>query len=382
MTLPDNTFPPEWLNRFSRQIGVPGVGTDGQRRIADARVLVIGAGGLGIPIVQYLAAAGIGRLGIADDDIVELSNLQRQPVYREADVGRNKTQRIAEVVREQNSSVILDIHNQRVSEGNVRSLIRNYDIIADATDNFATRYGVNDACVLENKPMVYGSVFRYEGQVALFNVQDGKGEFGPNFRDLFPKPPPPELAPNCAEAGVFGALPGIIGSIQAMEVIKWIIGAGDLLDGRMLLFDGGNMSTRTITIPESGAREHIHSVRFTEAACSTDSVNEISPETLRDWMEHGKEFVLVDVREPHERELVHIGGDHIPESQNNRSAGQDAIARLIRPEIPTVVYCRSGARSRQAVLKLQKCRDYTHLYNLEGGILAWIERVNPDLPPC
>ena len=265
----ENKYSPDWKNRYSRQIAVPGVGESGQRHIAGARVLVIGAGGLGIPIVQYLASAGVGRLGIADDDVVSLSNLQRQPVYREFDVGRKKTEGIARMARALNSSMVLDVHDIRVSESNIRSLVADYDIVADATDNFASRYGINDACVLENKPMVYGSVFRYEGQVAVFNVQNGKGEFGPNFRDLFPKPPPHELVPDPGQSGVISALPGIIGSIQAMEMIKWIIGTGGLLDGRMLLFDGAEMSTRTITIPDTGARHDIHSVRFTD---TTDTV--------------------------------------------------------------------------------------------------------------
>ncbi len=383
MNLPENRYRPDWKNRYSRQIGVPGVGEIGQGRLAVASVLVIGAGGLGIPIVQYLASAGVGRLGIADNDVVSLSNLQRQPAYRESDVGQKKTEGIARMVRALNSSMVLDVHDMRVSESNIRSLVRDYDIVADATDNFAARYGINDACVLENKPMVYGSVFRYEGQVAVFNVQNGKGEFGPNFRDLFPKPPPPELAPNCAEAGVFGALPGIIGSIQAMEIIKWIIGTGDLLDGRMLLFDGARMSSDSITIPDTGARHEIHSVQFTDAACASDDVALISPEILYKWKKDGKEFVLIDVREDHEREAVHIGGHHIPQTTHSENSEHpDELTRVVRPDIPVVFYCRSGARSRQTVLQLQSSGDYPHLYNLEGGILAWIDRIDPNLPSC
>lgn len=400
------------LLRYSRQINLPEIGEAGQQRLASARVLVVGAGGLGVPVLQYLAAAGLDTLGIADDDMVEWSNLQRQPIYREADAGSKKVACAARFVRERNGQVAVREHDLRVGPGNVRPLIRDYDLIVDGTDNLATRYGLNDACVLEDKPLVYGSVYRFEGQVSVFNCRDGRGVHGPNYRDLFPEPPPAELVPDCSEAGVVGALPGIIGALQALEAIKWITGAGELLSGRLLLFDGLSMSTRTITIPGRNARDTISKVRFSEPYCEVrEDMREdgaggvagspaagseigphdadLSPEELHEWMKSDRPFTLVDVREPWERRLVHIGGVHIPlkhvgrpDDGNVHSHPQDAIPA----DRPVVFYCRSGVRSQTAIQHYQQLvtssdvPSIPEMYHLAGGILAWREKIDSKLP--
>ncbi|TVQ72959.1 MAG: molybdopterin-synthase adenylyltransferase MoeB [Balneolaceae bacterium] len=386
--------------RYSRQISLPEIGEDGQRRLASARVLLVGAGGLGVPVLQYLAAAGVGTLGIADDDSVEWSNLQRQPIYREADAGSKKVACAARYVRERNGEIAVREHDLRVGPGNVRPLIRDYDLIVDGTDNLATRYGLNDACVLEDKPLVYGSVYRFEGQVSVFNSRNSDGSHGPNYRDLFPEPPPAELVPDCSEAGVMGALPGIMGALQALEAIKWITGAGEVLNGRLLIFDGLSMSTRTITIPDRHMRNEITSVIFSDSFCETaddraaeKTEEDLSPEQLQTWITSGRPFTLVDVREQWERELVHIGGIHIPLNYitGHVTKHHEIIPGEIPVESPVVFYCRSGVRSKRAIEFCRKARarageqgaahheNQPKIYHLEGGILAWREKINPDL---
>lgn len=361
------------LIRYSRHITLPEIGQKGQQKLLDASVLVVGAGGLGSPVVQYLAAAGTGTIGIADADTVELSNLQRQVIFKEEDHGKPKAERAAEFAKQLNSGITVRPIPRRVHAGNARDLVRSYDIIADCTDNFEIRYALNDACILENKPLVYGSVFRFEGQVAVFNALQADGKRSAGYRDLFPEPPPAELVPDCSEAGVAGALTGIIGSIQAMEIIKLITGAGEPLAGKLLIFDALQMSSEIITIPNRSARDRIKTVQPVKLSCSrSNEISNITPSELKTWMDENRDFELIDVREPYEREIASIGGRIIPKNEIQEQY------ESINKDKPIVLYCRSGRRSLDAANTLSRL-GLENLYNLEGGILGWIDDVDPGL---
>jgi len=371
------------IRRYSRHLILPEVGLGGQKKICSASVLCIGAGGLGSPIAMYLAAAGIGKLGILDFDSVDFSNLQRQIVHGTEDVGRPKTQSAKETINRINPNVEVVIYNTRITSENALDIIRPYDIVVDGTDNFPTRYLVNDACILLGKPNVYGSIFRFEGQATVFGMPDG-----PCYRCLYPEPPPPGLVPSCAEGGVLGVLPGIVGSIQAMETIKLILGAGDSLAGRLLLFDALGMKFRELKLrknpdcPMCGKNRTIHQlidyyefcgVRGEEAPAPDLQVPEITPRELKSRLDRGDDLYILDVREPHEYQICNIKGHLLPLGELPRRVHELDSSREI------VAHCRSGKRSAEAVDFLRKA-GFRKIHNLKGGILAWSDEVDPSVP--
>ena len=366
--------------RYSRHLLLPEVGVSGQRKLKAARVLTVGAGGLGSPLSLYLAAAGVGTIGIVDFDVVDLTNLQRQIVHGTSTLGRPKLDSAAERLSDLNPNVRIERHETRLTSQNALEILREYDIVVDGTDNFPTRYLVNDACVLLGKPNVYGSIFRFEGQASLFYAAKG-----PCYRCLYSEPPPPGLVPSCAEGGVLGVLPGIIGSIQALEAIKWIIGAGDSLLGRLLLFDALKLRFRELELrkdpacPLCGVNPTIRELIDYEAFCGIGAEPayagpEISAEELRQEMdEKGDDLVVIDVREPHEWEIVHIDGARlIPLNQlPERLSELDGHAEI-------VTHCHHGARSMKA-LEILKGAGFGKVRSLAGGIDAWAERVDRGL---
>lgn len=377
-------FSREELARYDRHIIIPEFGLEAQKKLKAARVLVIGSGGLGSPVLLYLAAAGVGTIGIVDFDVVDDSNLQRQVLFGVNEVGQLKAEAARDRLEALNPYIDIVVHNARLTSENALSIIRQYDVVADGTDNFPTRYLVNDACVLLDKPNVYASIFQFEGQVSVFNYKDKKGELGPNYRDLYPTPPPPGLVPSCAEGGVLGVLPGIIGSLQALEVIKVITGIGELLNGRFYIFDALNFESRTFKIkrnpanPLNGTNPTIKQLIDYEQFCGLKNdvkttVKEISAQELYDLEVSGEPFQLIDVREPHEYDIVNIGAELIP--LGKISANADRIAR----DKKVVVHCKVGGRSAKAIQELQEKFGFDNLYNLKGGILAYIDEVQPEL---
>lgn len=373
------------MQRYARHIVLPEIGLTGQRALSESKVLVIGAGGLGAPLIAYLAASGIGTLGIVDFDQVELSNLQRQILYKTTDVGRKKAGRAAHWVQAFNPELKIDVHDLRLDHTNALEIIQEYDVIADGSDNFATRYLVNDACVLAEKPLVYGSIFRFEGQVSVFNLPSDDGERGPNYRDLFPNPPSPDMVPNCAEGGVLGVLPGIVGSIQASEVIKIICRIGETLSGKLLLIDVLRQDYRTLKILKNKANPfNLNPPGITQLSdyavyCQTNlnteqMVKSINVHQLKAMQDNGEEFQLLDVREPWEYELTNLNGLLIPKGEIEHHL--DQIAR----DKKVVVQCRSGVRSADVIILLQKKYGLQNLYNLEGGILAWAKEIDQSKP--
>ncbi|MCC5905161.1 MAG: ThiF family adenylyltransferase [Balneolaceae bacterium] len=361
-------------SRYRRQIRLPEVGLKGQEKLRSASVLVVGAGGLGCPALLYLIAAGIGKIGIVDGDRVELSNLQRQVLYSEEDVGELKSEIASRKLKNHNSDVNLSSHNFWLSNDNVMETLTGYDIVIDGTDNFPTRYLINDACIFMEKPFIYGSVYRFEGQLSLFNYAQPDGTRGPNYRDLFPEPPPAELVPDCSDAGVMGVLPGIIGTMQANEVIKWITGMDGLMSGRLLIFDAVQCESQVVSIPKridnpvTGKNPSITRLIDYEHFCNPangDGVDEISTKELKNWIKTGKDFRLIDVRQPEEYEVSNLGGELIPLLQINH------ISEDIRSDQPVVFYCRTGRRSAEAIRKLNAHEKFNNLYNLKGGMESW-----------
>ena len=375
--------PPE-LVRYSRHLILPGFQRAGQQKLKEAKVLVVGAGGLGAPLLSYLVAAGVGTVGVIDFDTVDQSNLQRQVLFTEDDVGRLKVDAAAERLRRQNPHVTLQPHNVALTSDNALDIIRDYDVVADGTDNFPTRYLVNDACVLLDKVNVYASIFRFEGQVAVFNYVDAQGKRGPNYRDLFPEPPPPGLVPSCAEGGVLGVLPGMVGSLQANEVIKVVSGVGEPLSGRLFLLDALTLETRTLTIhrnpanPLNGTHPTQTDLIDYEQFCGMaepirTTIKEISVHELHRRRQQQEEFQLIDVREPYEYEIANLGGTLMPLPQIDQFVSQIATDR------PVIVHCRSGARSERAVRTLEEEYGFTNVYSLTGGILAWGEQIDEQV---
>ncbi|MGZ8391738.1 MAG: molybdopterin-synthase adenylyltransferase MoeB [Gemmatimonadales bacterium] len=366
--------------RYSRHLLLPEVGVAGQRKLKAARVLTVGAGGLGSPLSLYLAAAGVGTIGIVDFDVVELTNLQRQIVHGTSTLGRSKLDSAEERLTDLNPNVRIERHETRLTSQNALEILGEYDIVVDGTDNFPTRYLVNDACVLLGKPNVYGSIFRFEGQASVFYAAQG-----PCYRCLYSEPPPPGLVPSCAEGGVLGVLPGIIGSIQALETIKWIIGAGTSLLGRLVLFDALKLRFRELELrkdpacPICGTNPSIHELIDYEAFCGIGAEPaydgpEITAEELRQEMKaKGGNLVLIDVREPHEWDIVHIEGARlIPLNQlPERLAELDGHAEI-------VTHCHHGARSMKA-LEILKGAGFGKVRSLAGGIDAYAERVETGL---
>jgi adenylyltransferase/sulfurtransferase len=374
----------EEVARYSRHIIMPEVGMTGQRKLKAASVLMIGTGGLGAPLGMYLAAAGVGRLGLVDFDVVDASNLQRQIIHGTKDVGRPKIASARDRLEDINPHVEIETHETRLTSANAMNLFRNYDIIVDGTDNFPTRYLVNDACVLAGKPNVYGSIFRFEGQASVFWA-----ERGPCYRCLYPEPPPPGLVPSCAEGGVLGVLPGIIGAIQANETIKIILGAPDIMVNRLLLFDAWRMRFRELKLrkdpncPVCGDNPTVKELIDYEQFCgitqttqaSQTTMEEITATELKQRLDKGDDIQIIDVREPHEYEIGQIPNSKlIPLGQ--------VINRIdeIDPTRETVVHCKMGGRSAKAIDALQRSGFTGKLSNLVGGITAWSNDVDPSVP--
>ncbi len=384
------------IRRYSRHLILPEVGMEGQLKLKQARVLCVGAGGLGSPLAMYLAAAGVGTLGIVDFDVVDVSNLQRQILHSTADVGRKKLDSAAERIAAINPNINVRKFETRLTSDNALEIVREFDIVVDGTDNFATRYLVNDACVLTGKPNVYGSIFRFEGQASVFAAKDG-----PCYRCLYPEPPPPGMVPSCAEGGVLGILPGLVGIIQATEAIKLILGTGDSLIGRLLLVDALAMRFRELKLrknpdcPMCGEHRTITQLIDYEQFCgvrgeatpadantasaggpgqpATGKIGDMTPEELKQRLDAGDELFVLDVRDPHEYQICNLGGHLIPLKDLPQRVGELDSSREI------VVHCKMGGRSAKAVDFLKQA-GFTNVHNLVGGINAWAERVDPKMP--
>ena len=371
------------ITRYSRHLIMPEVGMEGQRKLKQASILCVGAGGLGSPLAFYLTAAGVGRIGIVDFDVVDFSNLQRQIIHSTADVGRPKLESAREKLEALNPNVKIETHETMLTSDNALELFEDYDIIADGTDNFPTRYLVNDACVLTGKPNVYGSIFRFEGQASVFATADG-----PCYRCLYPEPPPPGLVPSCAEGGVLGILPGLVGLIQATEAIKLMLGKGESLIGRLMLFDALKMNFRELKLrrnpvcPACGDNPTMTELIDYEMFCgiepegaeAPEGIEEMTATQLKEELDQDRDLFLLDVRNLVEYDICRIDGGHlIPLDELLDRIHELDSARDI------VAYCRSGARSAKAVAILQET-GFRKLRNLTGGILAWADDVDPSIP--
>jgi molybdopterin/thiamine biosynthesis adenylyltransferase/rhodanese-related sulfurtransferase len=375
----------EEVRRYSRHLIIPDVAMSGQKRLKNARVLAIGAGGLGSPVLMYLAAAGVGTLGIVEFDTVDESNLQRQIIHGQSDIGRSKAQSARDSIREINPLVKVVLHEERLENENVFEIFGQYDLIVDGTDNFATRYLVNDACVLMNKPYVWGSIYRFDGQASVF-----WSENGPCYRCLYPEPPPPGMVPSCAEGGVLGVLCASIGSIQATEAIKLLTGIGDSLVGRLMIYDALEMSYRTVKIrkdpecPICGKNPTITELIDYESFCGAVSEeamvaaqgSTIVPRELADMIERGDNIFLVDVREPAEFEIVSIpGATLIPKGDFLNGSALELLPQDKR----LVLYCKTGIRSAEA-LAIAKGAGFADAVHVGGGVVGWVNQVDPSLP--
>jgi molybdopterin/thiamine biosynthesis adenylyltransferase/rhodanese-related sulfurtransferase len=371
--------------RYSRHLIMPEVGMEGQLKLKRASVLLVGAGGLGAPLGMYLAAAGIGRIGLVDFDVVDFTNLQRQVIHGTKDVGKKKLDSAIETMSDINPFVKLDRHEVALTSENAFEIFKDYDIIVDGTDNFPTRYLVNDACVLMHKPNVYGSIFRFEGQATVFAY-----EGGPCYRCLYPEPPPPGLVPSCAEGGVLGILPGVIGLIQATETVKLILGIGEPLVGRLMLYDALGMRFRELKLrrnpecPVCGDHRTITKLIDYQEFCGMPNVEapavavpvtgDIEPVEVKAKQDRGDKFVLIDVREPHEFQICRIPGSTlIPLGELPKRLGE------LNPNDEFVMHCKSGVRSAKAT-DLLKQSGFTKVRNMKGGILAWSDKVDPTVP--
>jgi adenylyltransferase/sulfurtransferase len=372
------------LSRYSRHLILPEVGMEGQQKLKAARVLCVGTGGLGSPLALYLTAAGIGTLGLVDFDVVDASNLQRQIIHSTKDIGRKKIDSAEEKLSALNPAIKIVKHETMLTSANALDIIKDYDIVADGTDNFPTRYLVNDACVLLGKPNAYGSIFRFEGQASVFAT-----ETGPCYRCLYPEPPPPGLVPSCAEGGVLGILPGLVGVIQATEVIKLILGKGEPLIGRLLLVDALNMRFRELKLrknpecPVCGENPTVTALIDYQHFCGIvpetpqeanvkNGIPQITVKELKRRIDAGEDVQLIDVREPYEYQIAQIGGKLIPQNDvPNRLAEIDRDREV-------VVHCRSGARS-QRIAELLAQAGYPRVVNVAGGILAWSDEIDPSI---
>lgn len=370
------------VTRYSRHLIIPNVGVQGQQRLKNARVLVIGAGGLGAPTLLYLAAAGVGTLGIVDFDVVDESNLQRQVIHGVADVGRSKAESARDSIKAINPLVRVQLHQFRLAPDNAVELFSQYDLILDGTDNFATRYLVNDAAVLAHRPYVWGSIFRFEGQISVF-WEDAPNGRGLNYRDLYPEPPPPGMVPSCAEGGVLGVLCASVGSVMGTEAIKLITGIGESLLGRLMIYDALEMSYRTIAIRKDPSTPKITELVDYEAFCGliSDEAAEaadgstITPTELRKLLDSGRPLELIDVREPAEWEINRIEGARlVPQSTINSGEG---LATLPQDRM-SVLYCKTGIRSAAALATLKKA-GFADAVHLQGGIVAWAKQMQPDM---
>jgi adenylyltransferase/sulfurtransferase len=375
----------EEVRRYSRHLIIPDVGMDGQKRLKNAKVLCVGAGGLGSPTLLYLAAAGVGTLGIVEFDVVDESNLQRQVIHGQSDIGRSKAESARDSIKEINPLVQVNLHEERLDSTNVMELFAEYDLIVDGTDNFATRYLVNDACVLLNKPYVWGSIYRFDGQASVF-----WSEYGPCYRCLYPEPPPPGMVPSCAEGGVLGVLCASIGSIQVNEAIKLIAGIGDPLLGRLMIYDALEMSYRSVRVNKDpdcavcGKNPTVTELIDYEAFCgavSEEAVeaakdSTITPRTLKQWIDEGQNLEIIDVREPAEWEIVHIDGAKLV--PKNEFLIGEALADLPQDK-KIVLHCKSGVRSAE-VLALVKAAGFSDAVHVGSGIVGWVNQVEPQKP--
>jgi molybdopterin/thiamine biosynthesis adenylyltransferase/rhodanese-related sulfurtransferase len=373
----------EEIARYSRHLIMPEVALDGQKQLKAAKVLTVGTGGLGSPLALYLAAAGVGTIGIVDFDVVDESNLQRQIIHGTSDVGRPKVESAYDRLEDINPNVEVRVHEEALTSENALEIFEDYDVIVDGTDNFPTRYLVNDACVLLGKPNVYGSIFRFEGQASVFYAEEG-----PCYRCLYPEPPPPGLVPSCAEGGVLGILPGAIGTIQATETVKLILGIGEPLIGRLLLYDALGMSFREMKLrkdpncPVCGESptvtglidyQEFCGIPQAQAAEERNGVPEITVGELKSKLDNGDDINVLDVREPHEYEFANIGVRLIPLGELPQR-----LVELDRDE-NFAIHCKTGARSAKAV-KLLQGAGFENVYNVKGGITAWSEEIDPSVP--
>lgn len=381
MNLEEVKLTKEELARYSRHIIIPEFGLEGQKKLKASKVLVIGTGGLGSPALLYLAAAGVGTIGIIDFDIVDDSNLQRQVLFTVNDIGKPKVLAAKARIEALNPYINVIAYNERLTSENALEIFKGYDVVADGTDNFPTRYLVNDACVMSGIPNVYASIYRFDGQVSVFNYKGGA-----NYRDLYPEPPPPGLVPSCAEGGVLGILPGIIGSLQTNEVIKVLTGIGETLSNRLFTFDALNFSTKIFKVlkdpdnPLTGTNptqtkliDYEFFCGIPQAAAEKAEIKEIDVHEFKKWLDEGKEIQVIDVREPHEYELVNIGAELIPLNTVVQNASK------IRKDIPVVLHCKGGVRSANAINALTE-QGFDNLINLKGGIVAYIKEIDPSLP--
>lgn len=380
--LPELT--PEEMARYSRHLILPEVGLEGQRRLKAARVLCVGTGGLGSPLAFYLAAAGLGTLGLVDFDVVDASNLQRQIIHSTRDIGRKKLDSAEEKLVALNPALNVVKHETMLTSANALDILKDYDIVADGTDNFPTRYLVNDACVLLGKPNVYGSIFRFEGQASVFATKEG-----PCYRCLYPEPPPPGLVPSCAEGGVLGILPGLVGVMQATEVIKLILGKGEPLIGRLLLIDALAMRFRELKLrknpecPVCGAHPTVTQLIDYQQFCGiapqsqqesmNNGIPQITVKELKRRIDAGEDPQLIDVREPYEYQIAQIGGKLIPQNEVPKRLGE------IDPTREVVIHCKSGGRS-QRIAEFLKQQGYPRVANVAGGITAWSNEIDPKIP--
>ena len=387
------------ISRYSRHLILPEVGMEGQQKLKAAKVLCVGTGGLGAPLALYLAAAGVGTIGLVDFDTVDASNLQRQIIHSTATVGKLKVDSAEIMLKGLNPYLNVVKHNVMLTSANALEIFKDYDVIADGTDNFQTRYLVNDACVLLDKPNAYGSIFRFEGQASVFATKEG-----PCYRCLYPEPPPPGLVPSCAEGGVLGILPGLVGVIQATEVIKLVLGIGETLVGRLLLVDALTMQFRTLKLrknpdcPACGKHPTVTALIDYDQFCGiekpaavgplevardkavgdapvVDGIPQIGVEDLKRRLDAGEKLFVLDVREPHEYQISNLGALLIPVGELERRVGELAAEK----DRDIVVHCRSGARSQKAAVILKNA-GFTHVENLAGGILAWADKIDPTMP--
>jgi molybdopterin/thiamine biosynthesis adenylyltransferase/rhodanese-related sulfurtransferase len=371
------------IARYSRHLIMPEVALDGQKKLKAAKVLTVGTGGLGSPLALYLAAAGIGTIGIVDFDVVDESNLQRQIIHGTSDVGRPKVESARDKIKDINPNVEVRVHEEALTSENALEVFADYDVIVDGTDNFPTRYLVNDACVLLGKPNVYGSIFRFEGQASVFWAEEG-----PCYRCLYPEPPPPGLVPSCAEGGVLGILPGAIGVVQATEAVKLILGIGEPLIGRLMLYDALGMSFREMklrkdpncpicgenpTVTELIDYEEFCGIPQANAAEEKNGVPEITVGELKQKMDNGEDITVLDVREPHEYEVANIGVKLVPLGELPRR-----LAEFDQNE-NFAIHCKTGGRSAKAVKLLQDA-GFGNVYNVKGGITAWSDEIDPSVP--
>lgn len=381
---PPTALTNEEILRYSRHLILPEVGMDGQVKLKEAKVLLVGTGGLGAPMALYLAAAGVGTIGLVDFDVVDRTNLQRQVIHGTSDVGKPKIVSAEESISDINPNVKIIKHEVALTSENALDIIKDYDLVADGTDNFPTRYLVNDACVLLKKPNVYGSIFRFEGQSSIFAMEDG-----PCYRCLYPEPPPPGLVPSCAEGGVLGILPGVVGLIQATEVVKLILGVGETLKGRLLLYDALNMKFRELKLrknpecPACGTHPTVTKLIDYQQFCgivpaaeapNVESKLEIEPTEVKAKIDRGDKFTLIDVREPHEWQIGHINyAKLIPLGEVGKRLGE------LNVDDEIVVHCKSGVRSGKAADLLRQS-GFKNVLNMKGGILAWSDKVDPSVP--